>query len=102
MFKEKKYKLLWVLLFGTGVFNVCDYFLTLKAIGMGYEEANPLVDGILHTPLFPITKLLIVPALLVLIWFLRKRVGKRVMLYAWTVFIAYFSLMIYFGGIFLS
>ena len=65
---------------------------------MGYEEANPLVKSILHTPLFPIYKLLMVPSLLILIWVLRKKVGKRLIIYTGTLFTVYLLLMVYFAG----
>ena len=97
---KEKYKLVGFFLICTGIFNILDYFLTLKALGMGYEEANPIINVILDTPLFPIYKLIVVQGLLTLIWTLRYKVVKRLHLYAGIVFIAYFLLMIHFSRIF--
>ena len=87
-------------LIGIGIFNVADYFLTLEVISQGHEEANPIIDAILPTIYFPIVKLVVVPLLLLFLWNLRQHFNRRCMLYVWTGFMVYFSLMIYFKVMF--
>ena len=73
---NKQYALLALMLFGIGIFNITDYYFTLEAISLGAHEGNPIMDAILHTPFFPIVKLLLVPGLLVFIWVIRSRIER--------------------------
>ncbi|EEG78442.1 DUF5658 family protein [Dethiobacter alkaliphilus] len=93
-------RLLWLLLLGVGVFNVADYFLTLYALSRGMREGNPVMDMIVDTVYFPKVKLVLVPLLLLLLWLNRQRVGKRLYVYVWIIFIAYFLLMVYYAWLF--
>lgn len=93
-------KLLVLLLFGTGIFNIVDYFVTLHVVGLGFKEANPAMAALLHTPYFPMVKLVLIPLLLTFVWFSRKYVGDRLFCYAWLVFASYSSLMLYFVWLF--
>ncbi len=92
--------LLWLLLFGVGVFNVADFFLTLYAIKHGFREANPIIDLIVDTAYFAKIKLLIVPLLLLLLWLGRKKIGHRLYYYVWLIFLAYTFLMLYYVWLF--
>lgn len=94
-------RLLCLLLAGTGIFNICDYFLTVHVVGEGHGELNPVVNLMLNTKLFPVVKLVLIPAALLAIWLLRSRAGKRLLLYSWVMFISYSFLMVYFVVIFL-
>lgn len=78
----------------TGAFNIADYFFTLEAIGAGMAEGNPFMDAILHTPWFPVAKLIAVPAGLYLLWRVKERV-PRVKYYAAVPFFAYSALTVY-------
>ncbi len=80
-----------------GTFNVLDYLLTLRALNLGFEEANPLVAAIIETPLFPLVKLVAVPLVLWGIWLLRRRTRPGILRLVWLAFSAYALLMIYHG-----
>ncbi len=87
-----------ILLIGIGLFNAADYFFTVQALSMGATEANPVMDAIVHTPLFPMVKLFLVPVFLLFIWVVRakiERLHKPVMIMLWVVFIGYFSVTVY-------
>ena len=86
--------MLKTILITTGVFNAADYFFTMQAIAAGMAEGNPVMDSILHTPWFPIIKLLVVPFGLYLIWRARNMV-PRLKYYAWVPFLAYGALTAY-------
>ena len=89
---------LFILLLGIGLFNVVDYFFTVQALFLGATEANPVMDAIVHTPLFPVVKLILVPALLVFFWTVRHKIRTRkniIMLMTWVVFISYFFVTVY-------
>ena len=62
------------MLYAVALFNVADYFLTLAAVSKGAAEGNPVMDAILHTPWFPVLKLVAVPLALLWIWRVRRRV----------------------------
>lgn len=94
-------RLLGLLLAGTGIFDIYDYFLTVHVIGEGHGELNPVVNLMLDTKLFPIVKLVLIPAALLVLWLLRTRAGKRLLAYSWAMFICYSFLMVYFAVIFL-
>ena len=72
----------------TATFNILDYFFTLKAVSAGMVEGNPAMEAILHTPLFPAVKLLLVPLMLWVLWRYRERV-PRLRYYVWVPFVAY-------------
>ena len=95
-------RLLWLLLFGVGVFNVADFFLTLYAIKHGFREANPIIDLIVDTVYFAKIKLLLVPLLLLLLWLGRKQFGHRLYYYVWFIFLIYTCLMLYYVWLFWS
>ncbi len=84
------------LLMGIVAFNVADYLLTTLALSLGYRELNPVMDLVVHTPYFRPVKLVLIPLMLYFIWMHRHLAGRRVLLYAWIAFLAYFLLMIYF------
>ena len=84
------------LLIGTAAFNVADYLLTVLAISMGHQEANPLINLIVDTAMFPAVKILIIPVLLYSVWTRRHEVGTRILFYSGLVFTVYFFLMVYF------
>ena len=93
---QKDERILRDLLLGVAVFNVADYLLTLLALHVGYREFNPIMDIIVHTPLFPLVKLVVVPIALYFVWSQRSRVGSRILIYAWLAFSIYLFLMFYF------
>ena len=87
-----------ILLLGIGLFNVADYFFTVQALSMGATEANPVMDAIAHTPLFPLVKLILIPTLLVFVWTVRHKIQARkqaIMLLTWVVFVSYFVVTLY-------
>ena len=76
----------------TGLFNIMDYFFTRKAIAAGMVESNPAMNAILHTPIFPLYKLIIVTGFIIFVWYSRKWwKGLRPLITAgvWLVFLAY-------------
>ncbi len=93
---RKHERTLFYLLIGTAAFNAADYMLTLLALRLGYRELNPLMDLVVHTPYFPLIKLVLIPIMLYYVWVRRHLVGRRIMLYAWIAFLVYLSLMCYF------
>ena len=87
-----------ILLLGIGLFNIADYFFTVNALSLGATEANPVMDAIVHTPLFPVVKLILIPALLVFFWTVRHKIQTRknaIMPLTWGVFISYFVVTVY-------
>lgn len=94
----KHSRLVFLFLLGTAIFNILDYFFTMEALRMGYEEWNPVIDSILHHPILPFIKLLLIPLSLAVIWKVRNRIGPRLVYYSGTVFSVYLLLMIYFGA----
>ena len=72
----------------TGFLNIADYFLSLQAFKAGMAEGNPVMDAILHTPIFPLYKLGAVTVFLWLLWRYRERV-PRLRYYVWVPFLAY-------------
>ena len=87
-----------MLLLGIGLFNIADYFFTLQALSLGAIEANPVMDAIVHTPLFSVVKLILIPALLVFFWTMRHKIRTRkniIMMLTWVVFISYFVVSVY-------
>ena len=93
---ENQEGILKYLLIGTAAFNIVDYLLTVLALNMGYREANPIINLVVDTPLFPIIKVVIIPILLYSVWARRHKVGSRILIYAGIVFAAYYLLMVYF------
>ena len=68
-------KILAYLLALTAILNVADYAFTLRAVHiMGKAEANPVMDAILHTPFFPIYKVILVPLGIYFLWRVRNKV----------------------------
>jgi len=55
------------------VFNAIDYVATTCAITHGIKEYNPIMNSILHTSLFPVYKLLIIPVALYWVWTVRAK-----------------------------
>ena len=87
------------LLIGIGLLNITDYFFTLQAFSLGAREGNPIMNAIVHTPLFPVVKLIIVPLLLVSVWVSRvklNRLRNLVMLLLCFSFICYLSVSVYY------
>lgn len=81
-----------------GLLNAADYILTFYALKQGHEELNPVMAHIVHTPLFPILKLAIVPMLLAVIWNIRKKVKPKTLEYTTgLLLITYAILILYFG-----
>jgi len=81
-----------------GLLNAADYILTFYALKRGHEELNPVMAHIVHTPLFPILKLAIVPLLLAVIWNIRKKVRPKTLEYTTgLLLITYAILILYFG-----
>jgi len=81
-----------------GLLNAADYILTFYALKQGHEELNPVMAHIVHTPLFPILKLAIVPLLLAVIWNIRKKVKPKTLEYTTgLLLITYAILILYFG-----
>ena len=96
------YRFLWWMLFSVALFNVADYFLTLHALSMGFREGNPVMALIVDTVYFPKVKLVLVPLLLLFLWSVRERIGRRLYGYVGVIFVAYSLLMVYYGWLFLS
>ena len=90
------------LLLSTALFNIADYFLTMKALKLGIEEMNPIIRNLIGTAFLPIIKIVLIPAVLFLIWKLRSHIGKRLLFYSSLLFSVYFLLMLYFAFIFMS
>ena len=83
-----------LLLLGVLALNLIDYGLTLRALSLGVQEANPFMDFLLHyPPTVDLCKLVAVPLFLVIIWILRHRVNpRRLLYYAWAIFLPYLAL----------
>ncbi len=58
-----------------GVFNVADYFLTLRCLESGFVEGNPIMAPVVGTAWFPIIKIILVPLGLYLVWRVRNQIG---------------------------
>lgn len=87
-----------ILLIAICILNITDYFFTVKAISLGANEANPIMNAIIHTPLFPVVKLILVPGSLLLIWIYRfkiKRLQTLILVLLWIVFAGYLSVKVY-------
>ncbi|HHX74293.1 MAG TPA: hypothetical protein GX699_05245 [Firmicutes bacterium] len=68
-------KVLAALLSLTALLNIADYIFTLRAVHvLGKPEANPVIDSILHTPWFPIYKVIFVPLCICFLWYVRDKV----------------------------
>lgn len=94
--QQKKFSFIAVLLITIGIFNVGDYYFTLKATIIGYQEFNPLISLIIGTVYFPVVKLIIIPLLLFVIWLLRFKVHCiRLHIYVLLLFFSYFTLILY-------
>ena len=85
-----------------GLFNVLDYFLTLRALGAGLHEANPFIRTIVDTPLFGIVKLLIVPALIHHLWRIRRDIRPIGMVFVWIALAAYTYVILHHGTLILA
>lgn len=91
-----RFSFLALLLILLGIFNVGDYYFTLKAAAIGYQELNPLISPIIGTLYFPMVKLIIIPLLLLIIWLLRFKVHCiRLHIYVLLLFFSYFTLILY-------
>jgi len=95
--KMKWESILLFLLVAVSIFNVIDYFVTMQSICRGFVEGNPVINAILHTPFFPLLKIVVIPLALFFIWQVRRHIGKRLILYVSGMFVCYLSLMVYFG-----
>lgn len=84
--KDKTLK--WILA-TIGVLNIIDYISTIVAISNGVAEGNAAMDAIIGTALFPIVKLVLVPAGLFLIWHVRHNIRRPVMYFTAIPFAAY-------------
>ena len=77
------------MLIAVALFNAADYFLTLAAVSKGAVEGNPFMDAILHTPFFPLVKLVAVPVGLYWLWVVRHKARPGFMRLVWVAFLAY-------------
>ncbi|NLC43981.1 MAG: hypothetical protein GX783_06830 [Clostridiales bacterium] len=84
----------------TALFNIADYFLTIKALQLGFDEWNPFVLLWLNTGVLPVIKIIVIPLLLLVIWKLQSHFKSRLLLYSSVLFTVYFMLMCYFVYIF--
>ena len=100
MTETKTQRLSGMMLIFTALFNIADYFLTMKVLQLGLEEWNPLVLHWLNTGVLPVIKIIIIPSILLIIWKLCLHFQSRLFLYSSILFIVYFSLMCYFSYIF--
>lgn len=100
MTETKLQRLSGMMLFFVALFNIVDYFSTIKVLQMGFEEWNPLVLHWLNTGVLPIIKILVIPSILLIIWKLRAHFQSRLLLYSSILFTVYFLLMCYFAYIF--
>ena len=78
----------WMLI-TLGLFNIIDYISTTVAIANGVAEGNAAMDAIIGTALFPIVKLVLVPLGLYLIWIVRGKIRRPVLLAVGVPFVAY-------------
>ena len=90
-----------IILILTGFLNIADYFLSLQAFKAGMAEGNPVMDAILHTPIFPLYKLGAVTVFLWLLWRYRERV-PRLRYYVWVPFLAYGVLTVWHAYLFFT
>ncbi len=80
-----------------GAFNNVDYILTLEFLNKGFYEGNPLMAALIGTYEFPMVKLILIPLVLLALWQNKDLIGKSIARLSWIPFIAYFSLMGYYG-----
>lgn len=79
-----------------GIFNILDYYFTLRALAAGFKELNPLINAVVNTLYFPLIKLVVIPLLLVLIWCLHSRINQeRFSFYVRLMFFAYLGVLVY-------
>lgn len=100
MTDTKAQQLSGMMLFITALFNIADYFLTMKVLKLGFEEWNPLVLYLLNTGVLPVIKIIMIPLFLLIIWKLQCHFQPRLFLYSSILFAVYFLLMCYFVYIF--
>ncbi|EEG78443.1 DUF5658 family protein [Dethiobacter alkaliphilus] len=100
--ENNRFRLIGLMLICVAFFNAADYFLTLHALSLGFREGNPVMALIVDTAYFPKVKLIIVPLLLLFLWLVRVRVGRRLFGYVSVIFAAYSLLMVYYGFLFLT
>ena len=86
---------LLVILILVGLFNFADYWFTLQAVQVGFREANPFMDAILHTHWFAVVKLVAVPVGLIYVWVARKKTRDGLKRAFWIPASAYSLLLIY-------
>lgn len=94
--KNNKYKGLFWLLTLIGLFNVLDFFATLDLIVHGmYQEANPLLRGIMGTPYLALVKLVLIPLSLAFLWRVRQIIVPKYLRLVQFTFGVYAALMVY-------
>jgi len=62
-----------ILLFNIALLSIIDYLYTVRAVSHGLKEFNPVMVPILHTPLFPLIKMFIIPLTLLWVWLNRDK-----------------------------
>ena len=84
-----KDRTLKIMLLSVWLFNSIDYVSTKIAIANGVPEGNAAIDAIIGTMWFPIVKLVLVPLGLYLIWIVRGKIRRPVLLAVGVPFVAY-------------
>jgi hypothetical protein len=94
------FHLSWLLIL-IGLFNMIDFFATQDLVVFGdHSEWNPFMSGLVGTPYFALYKLVLIPAGLLFLWFVRKSLVPKYI--GWVRFACglYALLMIYTWGVF--
>ena len=80
-----------ILLFNIALLSIIDYLFTIRAVSRGLKEFNPVMDPILHTPLFPLIKVVFVPLALLWAWLNHDRWqhNRLINLGIWILFLVY-------------
>jgi len=92
IFFSRQNRILAFLLLGLFLLNIADYAFTVRALSWGVPEANPFMNAIVFTALFPAVKIGLVTVSLLAIWFLRNRINRLrrvIMLALWATFLVY-------------
>ncbi|HBX22288.1 MAG TPA: hypothetical protein DEF34_01435 [Desulfotomaculum sp.] len=86
-----------ILLFNIALLSIIDYLYTLRAVSRGLKEYNPVMDPILHTPLFPLIKVVFVPLALLWAWINRDKWQHNwlINLSLWILFLVYMALTVW-------
>ncbi|NMB20335.1 MAG: hypothetical protein GX979_05670 [Firmicutes bacterium] len=98
-----RYRILLFYLPVIGVFNGLDFVATqVLVVQGGHFELNPFMNWLIGTPYFALYKLVLVPIGLLFLWFVRKTLAPRYLVWVKLTAGVYIVLMVYNWMVFYS